>query len=388
MDISIIEKLSALIKDPTLEQLTLNLSKPNLFEILKISNTEIRHSNFLAWLLSPSQSHQLRDTFLKWFLKDIFSDSRVEWIDEFSVDSIDTSKLIIHREFRHIDLVLETNDFIVVIENKMWSKEHSNQLTRYKKIIQKEFPLKEHAFVFLTPYSHSPEQEEDKDLYVSYGYESIIRILDIILGIYGHSLSEKISIYINDYIEILRRNVMQEDEATKIAQEIYKNHKEALDFIFQKKPDLALKFGEVFDEVIQHEGYILGTQGKGYCRFTTPKLNELLPKSKLPGWNQSESFLFEIRFYTSKVIFTCVVPPSQHELREKLLKALKTVEGAKNSKSTKWSTVHNHNWNINLEIEKYDDLALLKEDIEKKLSKEREFIFQIEQAIISEFNGY
>ena len=37
-------------------------SKRNLFDILKISRTEIRHSNMLAWLLNPSENHDLGDS--------------------------------------------------------------------------------------------------------------------------------------------------------------------------------------------------------------------------------------------------------------------------------------------------------------------------------------
>lgn len=37
----------------------------NLFDVLKISRTEIRHSNILSWLLSPNENHGLGDAFLK-----------------------------------------------------------------------------------------------------------------------------------------------------------------------------------------------------------------------------------------------------------------------------------------------------------------------------------
>jgi hypothetical protein len=380
----IIEKLSSLIKDPTLERLDLTLSKPNLFEILRISHAEIRHSNFLAWMLDPQQSHNLTDTFLKWFLKDVFSDQRVTWINEFRVDSLVTSDLIIHREYRSIDLLLETPDFVVIIENKMWSKEHSNQLNRYKTIVEKEFPTKNHAFVFLTPYAESPEQDEDKDTYVTFDYESIVRILDIILETYGHSISEKVRTYINDYISVVRRYIMQDDEAITIAREIYKNHKVALDFIFENKPDRMLEVSSSFDSAVQNAGYTLGSPGKSYCRFLTPKLASGLPKSTSPGWKYSESFLFEILYYESKVYLKCVISPGDQEFRDKLIKALKTVEGAKSSKGKLWSTVHNHTHRINVYDEKYDDLAVLKEDIEGLLEKEKVFIHKIEAAILNQ----
>ena len=42
-------KYGQLIKDINFDRLDLELKNPNIFQILKISNTEIRHSNFLSW---------------------------------------------------------------------------------------------------------------------------------------------------------------------------------------------------------------------------------------------------------------------------------------------------------------------------------------------------
>ena len=53
------EKYDSLLKDEDFDKLDLGLKNPNIFQILRISKTEIRHSNFLAWLLDPSQSHKL-----------------------------------------------------------------------------------------------------------------------------------------------------------------------------------------------------------------------------------------------------------------------------------------------------------------------------------------
>ena len=84
--------LSNLIKDPKLEELTLSLHTPNFFNILNVTKTEIRHSNFLAWMMNPNESHNLNTIFLKWFLKEVFSSDKIKWANEFSLDSI-TSQL-------------------------------------------------------------------------------------------------------------------------------------------------------------------------------------------------------------------------------------------------------------------------------------------------------
>ena len=51
------------------------LDDTNIFQILKLSRTEIRHSNFLAYLLSPHESHKWQDKFFKALLKTVFEDN-------------------------------------------------------------------------------------------------------------------------------------------------------------------------------------------------------------------------------------------------------------------------------------------------------------------------
>lgn len=40
-----------LLKDEDFDRLDLGLKNPNIFQILRITKNEIRHSNFLSWLL-------------------------------------------------------------------------------------------------------------------------------------------------------------------------------------------------------------------------------------------------------------------------------------------------------------------------------------------------
>lgn len=59
-------------------------NKFNIFDILKITNTEIRHSNILGWLLDPNGSHKLGDSFLKAFINNIIKKK-----DSFGNESLD-----------------------------------------------------------------------------------------------------------------------------------------------------------------------------------------------------------------------------------------------------------------------------------------------------------
>ena len=51
------------------ERLSKWTGKANIFQILKLSKNEIRHSNFLAFLFAPNEIHNLSDEFFKMFLK-------------------------------------------------------------------------------------------------------------------------------------------------------------------------------------------------------------------------------------------------------------------------------------------------------------------------------
>ncbi len=48
-------KLSNLVKDPKLEELSLSLHTPNFFTILNVTKTEIRHSNGSCKRLNAAQ---------------------------------------------------------------------------------------------------------------------------------------------------------------------------------------------------------------------------------------------------------------------------------------------------------------------------------------------
>ena len=37
----------------------------NIFDVLKLSRTEIRHSNMISWLLNPHENHGLGDSFIR-----------------------------------------------------------------------------------------------------------------------------------------------------------------------------------------------------------------------------------------------------------------------------------------------------------------------------------
>jgi hypothetical protein len=111
--------------DPNFERLEQLLDAPNIFRILKAKRTEIRHSNFLGWLLDPSESHGLGEKILIKVLRDILLAGKIDNISPFDLEGINFRKVEVLREHQNIDILIRLGDIIVCIENKFDTSDHS-----------------------------------------------------------------------------------------------------------------------------------------------------------------------------------------------------------------------------------------------------------------------
>ena len=375
-------ELSNLVKDPKLEELSLTLHTPNFFSILDVTKTEIRHSNFLAWLMSPNESHNLNTIFLKWFLKDIFSSDKIEWANEFSIDSFNLHNVKVYREWQNIDIVIVHEEFVVAIENKVDSNEHSRQLKRYSDIINESFPDLKKAFVFLTIDGLNPKDETDANQYISIDYGLIKSLIEIVLSVYKNSLSQRIQYYIEDYLLILNRYIMKEHESVELAQQLYMNHREAIDFIIENIPDKIAEVREIIEETIIEEGYVLETCNKYYARFLTKKLSPIIPRTGILGWKGNESFLFEMAYWEKGLSLKFVISPGNEKNRQVLSDIMKTLRKNKKAAGKKWWTFYSDARKVNFMNEKFEDKGVIKTLIQKLLRENVAIINEFENKVI------
>lgn len=377
------EKLSAFLRNQLLEELELKLKAPNIFYTLKFESAEIRHSNFLAWLLNPNGNHGLSDLFLKKFLKNTFSYQELDWMDEFTIDSIELGATEVKREWQHIDILIICTDFVVCIENKIFSREHSNQLTRYRKKVEKYYKGYNCAFVYLTPFGKLPEKKEDRETYSVYSYVDIKNSIKTILDIYSQMLNDKVVIYLEDYLTLIRREIMKEDELIDLVRKIYASHKDALDFIFENKPDRLIEVFPIFERKIGNSGWILGSSSKGYIRFLTSELNKIIPR-KGEGYKNHESFIFELEILPDRITFKTIVAPGEQEIQKILDIALNTLERLqyyRKPTGKKWLVHFIRKFKFNLEENSDEDLEKYLQD---KVWKDINPIIQgVEAAILS-----
>lgn len=293
-----LEKLKNIVIDESqnLERLKLYLSQPNYMEILGISHRELQHSNFLSWMLNPKSSHNIGNYFLKSFINLL----QISPEDKIRINLSELEDTKIHREYNDIDLLI-VNDklkFTICIENKIKSgKSGDNQLLKYYEIVENIWSDKEHKnyYVYLTPFPRTLTDKEIEIEYINLTYQSILDILKDTIK--SKHPSDETKPLIEHYIRNLEKNIMGISKEAKLAQEIYRKHKSAIDFIVSNKPSLYSKdlFNKINDYFKNHDSY----------QNLTPKdknIIRILPKEIIPyfdyntkSWGETtSSFALEL----------------------------------------------------------------------------------------------
>nr|MBO0464484.1 PD-(D/E)XK nuclease family protein [Enterococcus sp. DIV2402] len=378
-------KLQSLVGDLDLieDELSKWINPTNIFSILKLSRNEIRHSNFLSYLFDPKESHSYDDNFLKDFLKLCVTNETEEQstISYFDVALSDYSDMFIYREKANIDLLLvsEKNKLVVCIENKIDASESAHQLKKYQDYVEMTYKGYDYLFVFLTPNGLEPSKDEWKIV----SYSDVLRILERRQTL--KRIETKVDILINDYIDMLRRDILMDEELQKICQRIYAEHKDALDLIFENRPDnlsiMSELYFEALTELAKEDKVIFDPSfsGKSLVRFESKELSKVFPK--LPenisgGWNNHKPYAFEINNKSEqssgriKLAFTGDVDSERREELEEFFRK----QGSKNLK-TNWRWKSIGNWKIKLVSSKFiQDLTLEEESRENLVKKLKESI--------------
>lgn len=225
------QKLTNLLNDKILNNIKDSVIGFNPFRVLKLEHYEIRHSNFLVWLLNPQESHKLGDVFLKKFLEKINEINNNVY--NIPIDEISNKNITIKREWQNIDILIEGEDFVCVIENKIYSGENGTQLQNYEEIIQKGFPDKTAFYIYLTLNEETPSDEKYKNITYS---GSILPILEDIID----GAKDQVKSFIKQYINILEYD-LQLKKAKKTNKDILyisNKHKTILDYLYEIKDNL------------------------------------------------------------------------------------------------------------------------------------------------------
>lgn len=366
------KKLESFVQDEDLEKLEKIVNEFNIFKALNIIKEEIRHSNFLSWLLDPQENHGLSDYFLKLFLKRVCSKARDLGNEAPSVVDIDTwdcSETEILREFQNIDILIkdEKNNFVCAIENKIETKEHSEQLSRYKKFVDNEFPKFRKVFVFLTPEGDIPSDPSDQS-YIPLKYSEVNESIKYLLSAKDDSLNEIIKYFILHYNKILERYIMPDSAVAELCEKIYKKHKDAIEIIYENKPDTQSEISEILMSIIKSNKELVTDEStKSAVRFITKSIDEKIKRKGNKIWVKSERILlFEFVNKSDGLKLCLIIGPGDDSIRKKIYDVFKESDIFKKTRLyDKWTRIYSKEFLSRSDLES-NDLENLKNTIKEK----------------------
>ena len=277
-----------------LDELEEMLGASNLFDVLGMARAEIRHSNVLRWLLDPKGSHGVGELFLRAFLQRLSQDGA----DAIQLLSGNLSSFTVLREYKHIDILLLSHDsrVVVAIENKVDSGEHDNQLNRYEQTLSRDFPEYYQEMVYLSPDWVEPSESRWRVM----TYEVILSALKYCMQ--RVSLSNESAVFLSQYVQLLEREFMNKEKLSEICNRIYREHKQALDLIYEMREDSCRSvFNMIVDWATRHPDsplkFDFAHSNKTYIRITTETLTKLVPplkEGKKSAWGSDKSVYYEV----------------------------------------------------------------------------------------------
>ena len=287
------------VNNPELEQLEALLGQFNIFEALGAVRQELRHTDFLAFLLNPTENHGLGDYFTKRFIQKAIISRRggslpISLID---VDFWDLDETLVLREWNNVDIVLENrpHQLAIIIENKIDSTEHSEQLQRYRTVAEQHYRNWKLLYLYLTPEGDTPSDE----FYIPIDYRLICSLVEDLISTRASTIGPDVKTVISHYTQMLRRHVVSESAIEDLCHKIYQKHQRALDLLFEHRPDLQASIREHLEHVIQGTpGLLLDHCSKSYIRFI-PKKWDVSSLRKGERWTSSKRMLFASSAITS-----------------------------------------------------------------------------------------
>jgi len=281
------------------------------FDAVGMERQEIRHGFFLRYILDPQRPHGFGTECLRgfmWAAAAALQDDPSSSIRPLDVHLMDLDSAIVDREYQSIDLLVQipAAHVVIAVELKIDAVEHSGQLGRYRKVVEKEFPAVEgwrQVFLFLTKRGDSPS-EHDGIGWQSLPLEAVAEMLERVLA-RGNGQPDA-RVMLGAYLRMLRRRHLTNKRIEDLARQLWREHREALDFLMDRRPgDITSEvFGLMLERVTAMASSLSLATGleiapdhstKAYIRFGVCDWDKVPGMLTGTGWKPSKRMMvFEI----------------------------------------------------------------------------------------------
>ena len=217
----------------------------NPFDVLRYADFEIRHSNVLAWLLQPNETHGIGDAFIRDFTTAINDEARSQGIRPVLVPSSFVAENIrVERELDYVDITIffRNERVVIAIENKTeeTSPEHASQVRSYEEKLREKYRGMYDVIqsVLLTT-SPTAEAAERSFIRVSW-----TRIHDMVKSIrergrFEFDEGERVRAFLGHYLEIVERLAVQPETDRDYFRTLLDDHRLVLNRLLKEREEGA-----------------------------------------------------------------------------------------------------------------------------------------------------
>ena len=257
------------------------------------------HSRIISWLLDPSAHHRQAGHFIVALLNATMAPPRLQTADWSTAEVLQEWENVVDGRWGYLDILILDGDHqnLIAIENKTFSQEHSNQLTRYRRALAEAYPNFARHYIFLSPGGVSPYLERDRKYWQPASYSVIHNAIQEILETGVEDLDANALLRI--YATTIRRNVMPDTSLDRQARRIYLEHWESIERIVANKPDWIDETKPMLREAVaKHSFWTLDREDTQYVRFRAADWDEFPSSRTGTGWAPESNaiLLFQLRF--------------------------------------------------------------------------------------------
>ena len=234
----------------------------NLFSILRIEGSELKHSALIANLLDPKGSHGCGDAFLRAFFEIALKDAYPfeECTLPHSYTEYYTGPIAGDTGGR-IDILVKSSHYGLIIENKIYAGDQDKQLTRYDNYGKKTFGAGRYLLVYLTLFGSEASKESTATksaeevgyLRLSYA-EDILRWLEQCVRLADDKPLVRESL--NQYIRTIKQLTYQDMNQENIEEiiDLAVDHPEVVATLSSKRDAIAqgIRKKYIFDELKEY----------------------------------------------------------------------------------------------------------------------------------------
>jgi len=201
-------ELRNLIDDSRFQAYHRELSEPrefNTFDVLRYADYEIRHSNVLAWLFRPDDTHGIGSRFLKWFVNHVNGQLVAGDMERLPETSFEAANVDVWRERDYVDVTIrfKREKCLIAVENKteFASSDHLDQVMGYDRKLRKEHKNHTLRSVLLTA---SPEGSVNFPGVAHVSWDSVREAIGSALTA-GAFPSPSVQAFIGQYVDTVER---------------------------------------------------------------------------------------------------------------------------------------------------------------------------------------